>query len=286
MTRYSIWMVECGQAVFSADQAYNGFYLPGEPLLIPLAAIVVKGEGRVILIDTGIDPELPETAAILKDRNYRNCRSAVYALEQIGLGIDAVTDVVLTHAHWDHMGAVHLFPKARFFIQKQEFFTGLEYLALPEKFAVLARCFNAGHFVELVRCARDHRLTLLDGPCDNLFPGVHIRLAADGHTVAGQMVLIETGETSYLAVGDAALTGLNVTGVNGQYLPMTFKTASGNVRGMLETMDAIHRFCGGDLRRVLIQHDCETWSRYPGKVTAEGLHVAEVHLAPGEASRV
>ena len=286
MAEYSIWMVECGNAVFTTDQAYNGFYQPGEPLLVPLCAIVAKGEGRVIMIDTGVDSDLPDTAAILKDRGYRNCRTAVHALERLGLAAGDVTDIILTHAHWDHIGAVHLFPNAQFYIQKEEFFTGLDYLAMPEKFAVLARCFNIGHFEELLKLMRQHRLTLLDGPCEHLFPGVHIRMARNGHTVAGQMAEIQAGEHSYLAVGDAALTGHNIMGVNGRYLPMSFKTASGCMQGMLETMDEINRFCDGDISRALIQHDCESWSRYPGTVDADGLHLAEIHLMLGERSRL
>jgi glyoxylase-like metal-dependent hydrolase (beta-lactamase superfamily II) len=286
MAQYSVWMVECGNAVFSADQAYNGFHRAGEPLLIPLSAIVIKGEGRLVLIDTGVDPDLPETAAILRDRGYTGCRTAAYALEQLSFTARDVTDIILTHAHWDHIGAIHLFADAHFYIQKDEFFAGLEYLALPEKFSILARCFDIGHFEELLKLMRTHRLTLLDGPRPDLFPGIHIRLARDGHTAAGQMVEIETGTQSFLAVGDAALTAANVTGVDGRYLPMSFKTASGCARGMLRTMDDIHRFCNGDIKRVLIQHDCESWSRYPGKINTDGLHVAEIRLAPGETSRL
>jgi Zn-dependent hydrolases, including glyoxylases len=279
-------MVECGHGVFTTDQAYNGLYRPGEPLLVPISAIVAKGEGRVVMIDTGVDPEQPDNAAILKDRNYIQCHSAVYALEQLGFAAEDVTDIILTHAHWDHMGAVPLFPNARFYIQKDEFFAGLEYLAMPEAFSVLGRCFSIGHFEDVVRLIRTHRLTLLDGCCDNLLPGMHIRVARDGHTAAGQMILIDTGAKTYLAVGDAVLTGLNVTGVNGRYLPMTFKTSSGNARSMLETMAYINGFCEGDLSRVLIPHDCESWGRYPGRVNKDGLHLAEICLAPGETSRL
>ena len=40
-------------------------------------------------------------------------------LGEIGVTPDAITDIVLSHAHFDHMGSIAEFPKARIYIQKQ-----------------------------------------------------------------------------------------------------------------------------------------------------------------------
>lgn len=284
MTDYSIWMIECGNATFTADQAFGGFYRSGEPLVVPMSAIIIRGEGRVILFDTGVDPSLPETAAILKDRKYDPCFSVEFALQKLGLTAEDVTDVILSHTHWDHIGGVGLFRRARFYLQKREFFKGIEFLAVEEKFSILARCFSADHFISLLEAAKEHRLVLLDGPCDDLFPGIHIRTAEPGHTECAQMAIVETPGKSFVAVGDVALRAENIEGINGRYLPMTFKTSSGTPEGMLRAMDWLNRFCEGDVSRTLIGHDSESWSRYPGKMDEYGLHFAEVHLAQGQAS--
>lgn len=286
MADYSIWMVECGNAYFDADQAFGGFYRSGESLQVPLTAIVIKGEGRVILFDAGVDPTVEEMAAILKDRNYEHCHSPLYALDRLGLSAEDVTDVVISHMHWDHAGGVHLFPNARFYVQKREFFKGIEYLAGDQMFSVLARCFQTDHFIHLLSAAKEGRLVLLDGSCDNLVPGIHIRTVAPGHTECAQVAIIDTPKKTYVAVGDVVLRAENIQGINGKYLPMTFKTASGTPEGMLQAMAWLNRFCQGDVSRALIGHDCGSWDRYPCEVDGEGLHLAEVCLAAGEKTRL
>ena len=43
------------------------------------------------------------------------------AVRQAGIKPEDVTDVVISHAHWDHMGGIDLFPRATVWIQKDEF---------------------------------------------------------------------------------------------------------------------------------------------------------------------
>ncbi len=38
-----------------------------------------------------------------------------------GVTPEEVTDIVISHAHWDHMGGIDLFPKANVWIQKDEY---------------------------------------------------------------------------------------------------------------------------------------------------------------------
>src|ERR1043166_6594443 len=55
-------------------------------------------------------------------------KSSSITPEQRGRGrgrTEEVTDVIVTHAHWDHAGGVELFSKARIWIQREE----LEYYA-------------------------------------------------------------------------------------------------------------------------------------------------------------
>ncbi|MFY0569818.1 MBL fold metallo-hydrolase [Archangium lansingense] len=59
--------------------------------------VLDAGNGAVVLIDSGTDPEGKVVLAELKRR---------------GLGPDAVKAILLTHGHADHISGCHLFPKA------------------------------------------------------------------------------------------------------------------------------------------------------------------------------
>ena len=46
---------------------------------------------------------------------------SVAALRQVGIQPDAVTDIIVSHSHWDHADGVDLFPRAKVWIQKEEY---------------------------------------------------------------------------------------------------------------------------------------------------------------------
>ncbi|HKV53770.1 MAG TPA: MBL fold metallo-hydrolase, partial [Candidatus Binataceae bacterium] len=74
----------------------------------------VSGGGRVFLVDTGFTAE---TAARRK-REFLRC--PIESLKLIGIDPDSVTDVILTHLHYDHVGNFGKLPAARFHLQERE----------------------------------------------------------------------------------------------------------------------------------------------------------------------
>src|SRR3712207_2106054 len=72
-------------------------FLPPEVLEWALNAVVVRSGGRTILIDAGMGmafPDLPRAGRL------------VQRLEDAGINLASVTDVVLTHLHMDHVGGL------------------------------------------------------------------------------------------------------------------------------------------------------------------------------------
>jgi len=79
---------------------------------------VLKGpKGRTVLVD----------AAFYRPRLFQERKGIAEftrpdeALGRLGIKPEEVTDVVLTHMHWDHADGADLFRKSRVWIQKDEF---------------------------------------------------------------------------------------------------------------------------------------------------------------------
>jgi glyoxylase-like metal-dependent hydrolase (beta-lactamase superfamily II) len=62
-----------------------------------LNALVVRSAGRTILIDSGLGVEVPD---------FPRAGHLVQRLEAAGIDLASVTDVVLTHMHFDHVGGL------------------------------------------------------------------------------------------------------------------------------------------------------------------------------------
>lgn len=71
-------------------------------------------EGRVILIDAGADKE------VCTRRGHDFIRCPTEGLRLLGFKPEQVSDVIVTHMHWDHMGNFDKFPNARFHVHPLE----------------------------------------------------------------------------------------------------------------------------------------------------------------------
>src|SRR6266480_7573189 len=88
---------------------------------------LVKGPGkRNILVDTGCYHE-----NVVKGKGITNLIKASEAIAKLGLSAADITDVIITHMHWDHAHGMDLFPNAKIWIQKDEYvyYTGAAWQA-------------------------------------------------------------------------------------------------------------------------------------------------------------
>jgi glyoxylase-like metal-dependent hydrolase (beta-lactamase superfamily II) len=166
---------------------------PKEEKIDTIFAIwLIRGGGRNILFDSGFHREQWFKYWTITD--YVRPDEAV---KLAGVKPEEITDVVISHAHWDHMGGIDLFPKATVWIQKEEFryYTGEAWQAGGQHGGI-----DPEDVKELVRLNTEGRLRLVDGDNVEIFPG--IRAYTGGrHTYASQYIRVE-GNPSFVLASD------------------------------------------------------------------------------------
>ena len=270
----ALWEIYVIEFARSKDQPWvdlvNGMYDQGTTDL-PFSFLLARNGERNVLIDTGF----------MKDDHGPNFSdkfgipywiSPVRMLGELGLGPDDVTDIVVSHAHFDHMGSIGEFPNARIYMQKQELLSWHEAMALPPQFGFLTAIIDPDNLRSAFDAAVEHRLTLVDGDRDNLLPGLHVRLG-QGHTLGQQFIVIETSRGRLVVSGDCVYSSRNLTGHNhdGVYQPLN--NAVGSVWDQLKTIDRINSEIGGDLGRLIILHDSDRWKGLPVVKEIEGFRI-------------
>ena len=170
---------------------------PSSPL--DFYVFVIRGGGQLFVVDTGFDPESGRRAG----RELQ--RSPVDALRQHGIDAEAVSNVVLTHMHWDHAGGMRYFPQARFHIQNKEmaFCTGRCMCH-----AYLRRGFDVEHVVDAVRAVFAERVLFHDGRVQ-LAPGIVLHLIG-GHTGGIQALEVATQRGTVMLAGDTTHLWANI----------------------------------------------------------------------------
>jgi glyoxylase-like metal-dependent hydrolase (beta-lactamase superfamily II) len=171
--------------------------------------LLIHADGRKILIDNGLGHKYNEKFAAV----YRVDHS-VFTLEKslagVGLTPADITDVVLTHLHFDHAGGstkrdsegdvIPTFPEATYYVQRKHY----EYsMRATEKDRA---SFLAPDFQPL---AEKKVLKLVDD-ADALFPDVKFFIAS-GHSPCQQLPIISDGSTTVFFCADLIPTTTHIS---------------------------------------------------------------------------
>ncbi len=153
----------------------------GEKIDTVYAVWLIRGGGRNILFDSGFHRERWFKQWTIKD--YVRPDEAV---RLAGVPPEEVTDIVISHAHWDHMGGIDLFPKAVVWIQKDEFayYTGPAWQPGGRHGGI-----DPEDVRQLVKLNTDGRLRLVDGDDVEILPGIRA-YTGSRHTFASQYIRV------------------------------------------------------------------------------------------------
>lgn len=161
------------------------------PMPLDYFVWVLRGTERTVVVDTGYGAR----EAVRRGREVVHPIAA--GLGELGVDPATVTDVILTHLHWDHAGNLDLFGSATFHVHADEtaFVVGPAMRAEADSAA-----YAAQDVAGLVRLLYDGRVAFtVDGA--ELFPGISVHLVG-GHTGGTQVVRVQGEHGPVLLASD------------------------------------------------------------------------------------
>jgi glyoxylase-like metal-dependent hydrolase (beta-lactamase superfamily II) len=219
-----------------------------EKVDIAMVVWLIRGGGHTILFDSGFHRD-----TFLKYFPMKEYLRPDDAVKLAGVKPEEVTDIVISHAHWDHMGGIDLFPKANVWIQKEEY-----------RYYTMDAWQPGGNHggidpedvKQLLQLNTEGRIRLVDGDNVEIFPGIRA-YTGSRHTFASQYLRVE-GDPAFVLASDNCYFYLNLS----LHLPSaTFSDAdhAGNVAAQSRMIE----LAGGNRDRVIPGHDATQFQKYP-----------------------
>jgi len=207
---------------------------------------VLKGDGRIAIVDSGFHRERYFRQFTVKD--YIKPSEAIAPL---GIKPEEVTDLLLTHMHWDHAGGIDLFPAARVWIQKDEYdyYAGEAWQSERTHGGI-----DPEDVVELVRRNTAGKVSFVRGDDEASLPGIGFGVGGR-HTWASQFVGVESRRSVIVLASDNMYLYENME----KHLPIaqTLDAASN-----LRTQDRM-RSLATEPRLLIPGHDPAVFARFP-----------------------
>jgi glyoxylase-like metal-dependent hydrolase (beta-lactamase superfamily II) len=222
---------------------------------IAMMVWLIKGsDGRKVLVDAGF-----HRADFVTRWRPTDFVPPSEAVERAGVKADEITDVIISHVHWDHLDGIDLFPKARVWIQREEFQHHLDSAGV-----VRDRAIDAGDAKVLADIARQGRLMLVDGDGKEIIPGITVHTGGK-HTYASQFAAVRTGVDTIVLASDNLYLYENLA----RRVPIaqTLDAASNvNAQGQMLKL-------ASDPRLIVPGHDPEVFTRF----ASPGNGIAWIH---------
>lgn len=155
---------------------------------------VLKGaDGRIAIVDTGFHRE-----QYFRQFTVRDYITPSDAIAPLGLKAGDVTDILLSHMHWDHAGGIDLFPSARVWIQKDEYdyYTGDAWQSRATHGGI-----DPDDVLELVKRNTQGKVSFVRGDDDTSLSGLMFGVGGK-HTWASQFITVQTRTSTVVIASD------------------------------------------------------------------------------------
>jgi glyoxylase-like metal-dependent hydrolase (beta-lactamase superfamily II) len=222
---------------------------PARKMDIAMMIWLVRGNGHNILVDSGFYHD-----RFFKDWKVNDFTKPSAALSRVGLKPEDITDVIITHMHWDHADGMDLFPNARIWIQKDE----LEYYAGE---AWQAKDTHGGidpdDVLTLVKLNTQGRVGMVNGDAQQIIPGITCYIGGK-HTYQSQYIGVQTAAGTVVLASDNMYLYENLE----KHVPIA---ATLDATSNLRAQDRMKRIATRP-NLIIPGHDPAVFERFPNAV--------------------
>ena len=155
---------------------------------------LIKGPGgKNILVDTGCYHD-----SVIQGKGIKDFIKPSETLAKLGMSPQDITDVIISHMHWDHADGMDLFPNARIWIQKDEYsyYTGAAWQPGGRHGGI-----EPDDVLTLVRLNTQQKINLVDGDEKEIIDGIKV-YTGGRHTFASQYVSVLTASGTIVIASD------------------------------------------------------------------------------------
>jgi glyoxylase-like metal-dependent hydrolase (beta-lactamase superfamily II) len=253
---YTVWVVKYGTRDTTRRELFLNYDLYGEPdapARMDYFLWVARNRHRTVVVDTGFSAK--SGAA----RGRTMLMHPAQALTAIGVDLAAVETVILTHAHYDHIGNIDLFPNSRLLMSERELAFWNGPLASRRQFAA----FTEAPEIESLILAEKHGHLELFSRSISPAPGIDV-LEVGGHTPGMSVVTVRTNQGSVLLASDS----MHLYEQFEREMPFTGIT---DLAGMYEGYATIRGLLEGGIIHLVAGHDPSTLERFTPSPILPGL---------------
>ena len=158
---------------------------------IAMTVWLLRAPGRVVLVDAGF--YRPKFIRAWKPAGYVKPSEA---LAPLGVKPEDVTDIIVSHIHWDHADGLDLFPNARIWLQRDEY---THYIG--DSGQVLDRQIDRADARMLDSLRRLGRVHLVNGDGQEIIPGITVYTGGK-HTYASEYAGVHTSSGTVVIASD------------------------------------------------------------------------------------
>lgn len=241
---FEIYAVRYGHHDRNASENFIGGDAHNQPMPLDYFVWAVVGPTKTYLVDTGFD------LAASRARGRTLLRPVEEGLRAIGIDHATVSDIIISHMHYDHAGNRDLFPAATYHLQDEEmaYCTGRCMCH-----GMFNHAFDPADVQSMVGKIFDRRVHFHDGVSE-IEPGLTVHRVG-GHTRGLQVVRVKTKRGWVVLGSDASHFYANFE----QYRPFPVVD---NVADMMAGYDTM-RALATSVRHIIPGHDPLVLDRYP-----------------------